>query len=86
MKEYDTFILQDLDEFPEGEHEMVIRELTPEDRRKKYRYLFVKALISKDPGRYPDRLWPRLGRGQWVGKPWSIKVLEIRDPIPERYR
>lgn len=84
MKEYDTFVLTDLDEVREDvEQEMLIRDLTP--GRKKYRCEFVKALISKSPEKYPDRLWPRLGQGQWVGQPWSIKNVERVDKIPERY-
>lgn len=85
MKEYDTFILTDLAEVREDvELEMLIRDLAP--GRKKYHYEFVKALISKDPNKYPGRLWPRLGRGQWVGQPWSIKKLGTVDKIPERYK
>jgi len=84
MKEYDTFVLTDLDEVREDvEQKMLIRDLTP--GRKKYRCEFVKALISKNPEKYPDRLWPRLGQGQWVGQPWSIKNVERVDKIPERY-
>ena len=41
---------------------------------------------ATDPDKYPDRLWPRLGRGQWVGKPWSVEVVKFVDPIPEQWR
>lgn len=83
--EYDTFILTDLNEVREDvEQEMIIRDLTP--GRKKYRCEFVKALISKNPERYSERLWPRLGLGQWVGEPWSIKIAERVEKIPERFR
>jgi hypothetical protein len=95
MMEYDTFILTDLNEVREDvEQEMIIRDLTP--GRKKYRCEFVKALISKDSKKYPECLWPRLGQGQclwprlglgqWVGEPWSIKIAERVEKIPERFR
>jgi phenylphosphate carboxylase gamma subunit len=85
MKEYDTFILTDLDKVREDvEQEMLIRDLTP--GRQKYRCEFVKALISRNPEKYPDRLWLRLGRGQLVEQPWSIKNVERVNKIPERYR
>jgi phenylphosphate carboxylase gamma subunit len=85
MKEYDTFILTDLDEVQEDvEQEMLIRDLTP--GRERYRSEFVKALISSNPEKYPDRLWLRLGRGQLVGQPWSIKNVKKVNKIPERYR
>lgn len=85
MAEYDTFILTDLEEFRQDtEQEMVVRDLTP--GRAKYRCQCVRALASSDPGKYPERLWPRLGRGQWVGKPWSVKIVERIDKIPEAWR
>jgi hypothetical protein len=85
MAEYDTFILTDLDEAVlDTVQEMTIRDLTP--GRAKYCCKSVKARMSNDPDKYPHRLWPRLGRGQWVGKPWSIEVLEFVDKIPEEWR
>lgn len=85
MTEYDTFFQTDLEQVTQdAEQEMVIRDLTP--GRSKYRCMYVKALISRDPDRYPDRLWPRLGRGQWVGEPWSLKVLEPVEKIPAAWR
>lgn len=84
MTEYDTFFLTDLSEVVEDdEREIVIRDLTP--GRSKYRCQYVNALVSSDPDKYADRLWPRLGRGQWVGKPWSIKVVEQVQKIPEAW-
>ncbi len=76
-KEYDTFILTELEEFPEDqEMEIIVRDLTPEDRRYKYRSAYVLAKISKSESKYPDRLWVRLGRGQLQEKPWSIQIIK----------
>jgi len=75
-KEYDTFILTELSQVPEDqEMEIIVRDLTPEDRRYKYRSAFVSAMLSKSESKYPDLLWVRLGRGQLQEKPWSIKIL-----------
>jgi phenylphosphate carboxylase gamma subunit len=82
-KEYDTFILIDPKLVPEDqEFELIIRDLTPEDRKYKYRSSFVMALISKSEAKYPDQLWIRLGRGQFQEKPWSIKILKEVNKIP----
>lgn len=76
-KEYDTFILTELEAFPEDqEMEIIVRDLTPEDRRYKYRSAYVLAKISKSDSKYPDRLWVRLGRGQLQEKPWSIQIIK----------
>ncbi|MBM4307955.1 MAG: phenylphosphate carboxylase subunit gamma [Deltaproteobacteria bacterium] len=75
QKVYDTFILKDLSAVPEDqEMELIIRDLSPEDRRYKYRSAYVLAKVSKSESKYPDRLWVRLGRGQLQEKPWSIKI------------
>ncbi len=75
-KEYDTFILSDLETLIEDqETELIVRDLTPADRRYKYRSAYVTAMISRSESKYPDRLWIRLGRGQLQEKPWSIKIL-----------
>ena len=83
-KEYDTFILTDPASVPE-EHEMelIVRDLTPGDRRYKYRSTYVTALVSKSESKYPDRLWIRLGRGQLQEKPWSIKILKELNKLPK---
>ncbi len=76
-KEYDTFILTDPKLVPEDQElELIIRDLTPEDRKYKYRSSFVMALVSKSESKYPDQLWIRLGRGQLQEKPWSIKIIK----------
>ncbi|MBM4323170.1 MAG: phenylphosphate carboxylase subunit gamma [Deltaproteobacteria bacterium] len=75
QKVYDTFILKDLSAVPEDqEMELIIRDLSPEDRRYKYRSAYVLAKVSKSESKYPDRLWVRLGRGQLQEKPWSIQI------------
>jgi len=77
MKEYDTFILSDPETLMEDQEiELILRDLTPSDRRYKYRGFYAKALLSKSESKYPDRLWIRLGRGQLQEKPWSIKILK----------
>lgn len=85
MTDYDTFFDTELDDVSQDiEHEMVLRDLTP--GRTKYRCQYVIAAVSSDPGRYQDRLWPRLGRGQWVGQPWSVKVVAPVEKIPPNWR
>ncbi len=83
-KEYDTFVLIDPALVPEEkEMELIVRDLTPEDRRYKYRSAYVTALVSKSELKYPDRLWIRLGRGQLQEKPWSIKILKELNKLPK---
>jgi hypothetical protein len=80
MKEYDTFFLSELAEVKQNvEFETVIRDLTP--GRAKYRCQYALGKVSADPERYPARLWPRLSRGQWVGKPWSVQVVSLVEKI-----
>lgn len=76
-KEYDTYVLTDLSMVPEDkEMEMILRDLTPTDRRYKYRSFFASAVVSRDGAKYPDKLWVRLGRGQLQEKPWSVKIIK----------
>lgn len=76
QKEYDTFVLTDPALVPEDkETEMILRELTPSDRRYKYRGFFASVMVSRNEKKYPDKLWVRLGRGQLQEKPWSVKIL-----------
>jgi phenylphosphate carboxylase gamma subunit len=83
-KEYDTFVLTDPAMVPEEkEMELIVRDLTPGDRRYKYRSTYVTALVSKSESKYPDRLWIRLGRGQLQEKPWSIKILKELNKLPK---
>lgn len=79
-QEYDTFLLEDPDGMPEyQERELIVRDLTPADRREKYRSFFAQAKISKSQDELPDLLWIRLGRGQLLPQPWSIEILETID-------
>lgn len=83
-KEYDTFLLTDpMLILEDQEMELIVRDLTPEDIRYKYRSSYVKALISKSESKYPDRLWIRLGRGQLQEIPWSIKILKELKKLPK---
>ena len=82
-REFDTFILTDPGMVPEDkEMELILRELTPKDKRYKYRSFYAMALISKSETKYPDRLWVRLGRGQLQEKPWSVKIVKEIDKFP----
>ena len=83
-KEYDTFILTDPGSIPEDQEvELIVRELTPTDRRYKYRGFYAMALLSRSETKYPDQLWIRLGRGQLQEKPWSIKILKELNKLPK---
>ena len=75
QQEYDTFFLNELSDIIEdADTELTIRDLTPGIY--KYKEIFVKAAVSKDPDKYPDKLWIRLGKGQLQSQPWSIKIKE----------
>jgi len=77
IKEYDTYVLTDPALVPEDkEAEMILRDLTPSDRRYKYRSFFASVMVSRDEKKYPDKLWVRLGRGQLQEKAWSVKILK----------
>ncbi len=83
-REYDTFILTDPASVPEEkEMELIVRDLTPADRRYKYRSAYVTALVSRSESKYPDRLWIRLGRGQLQEKPWSVKIIKELNKFPK---
>ena len=76
-KEYDRYVLQDPETFVEDQEvELIVRDLTPEDRRRKYRSFFARAKVSKSASAYPDTLLVRLGRGQLLPNPWSIEILD----------
>jgi len=85
MTEYDTFFLGEPSaELQDEVTEIVIRDLTP--GRSKYRCAYAEVRMSSDPDKYPDRLWPRLSRGQSVGEPWSVEVVREVNKIPEAWR
>jgi hypothetical protein len=76
-REFDTFLLTDPKLVPEDEEkELILRDLAPEDRRRKYRSFFARAQVSKSKSKHPDTLWIRLGRGQLLEEPWSVKIIE----------
>ena len=86
-KEYDQFILfEDVGEMPEGEVNITVRELTPDDHRKKYLARYVKAKVSSDPDKMPegDVLWLRWQRGRLYPKPWAIKIMEELSEYPKK--
>ena len=85
MGEYDAFVSSDVTELKEGEElEINIRSLEP--GRYKYEAKIVKAIVSSDEGKYPDRLWLRYPKGQVHPHPWSIKIIEEVNVIPEEFR
>ena len=82
MTVYDTFILKEFKDLWEDEEMVsVIRDLTPGKR--KYRSTYARIKVSKDAKKYPDTLWVRLGRGQLIDTPCSMKVIEFIDIIPK---
>ncbi len=81
MAEWDTFIATDFKDMAEDEEQVtVIRDLTP--GRYKYRSTYARINVSKDPGKYPEKLWVRLGRGQLIETPCSMKIIEYVSVIP----
>ncbi|HZK49588.1 MAG TPA: phenylphosphate carboxylase subunit gamma [Thermoleophilia bacterium] len=85
MIEYDTFFMGEPSDVLQDEvTEIVIRDLTP--GRHKYRCAYAEVRLSSDADKYPHRLWPRLGRGQWVGEAWSVEVVREVNKIPEAWR
>lgn len=84
--EYDTFV-NDPDALSEGEVALAIRELSPKDRRTKYKTRYVMAQISSSPDKIPDGdiLRLRWQRGRLYPKPWAIKILEeLGEFMPKR--
>lgn len=82
MAAYDTFIVKEFEELKEEEEMIgIIRSL--EEGKKKYKCYYARFIFSKDRTKYPDTLWVRLGRGQLVPSPCSMKILEFIDPFKE---
>jgi len=82
MAEWDTYINVNFKDMPEEmEQVTVIRDLT--SGKYKYRSTYAKIIISKDPGKYSEKVWIRLGRGQLVPTPCSMKILEFVNMIPK---
>lgn len=74
-KEYDSF-WDNPEGLTESEVAIAIRELTPDDRRKKYLTRYVKAVISPDSSKLQDTLYLRWQRGRLYPKPWGIRIIE----------
>lgn len=84
MLHYDVFV-ENLNKLPEGEElQLAIRDLSPGIH--KYCYSNVKALVSPNAEKYEHKLQVRFGRGQTHSNPYSIKILEQVERIPERWR
>jgi hypothetical protein len=82
MAVWDTFILKNFNELAEGEEWVaVIRDLTP--GKAKYKSSCARIKVSKDPKKYPETLWVRLGRGQLIETPCSMQIAEFVDVIPK---
>ena len=82
MATWDTFINTDFKDMPEDQERIaIIRDLTP--GKYKYRGTYAKITVSKDPKKYPETLWVRLGKGQLIETPCSVKVIEFVSVIPK---
>jgi hypothetical protein len=82
MATWDTFIDTDFKDMTEDKEQVaVIRDLTP--GKGKYRSTYAKIKVSKDPAKYPEKLWVRLGRGQLIESPCSMEILQFVNVIPE---
>lgn len=78
MKEYDIFV-DNLSDLVEGkEIDIACRELSPDNRRKKFKTIYVLAKVSSSPDKLPDadRLWIRFSMGALHPKPWAIKIIK----------
>jgi len=81
MAVWDTFIDRDFAELEQDKEEVrVIRDLTP--GKGKYRSTYARVRLSKDPAKYRETLWVRLGKGQLVESPCSMEILEFVNVIP----
>lgn len=78
VKEYDTFV-DSLADLADGkEMDIALRELTPDQRKKKYKTIYVLAKVSSSTANLPDgdKLWVRFSMGHLHPKPWAIKVIK----------
>ena len=83
MSHWEVFVT-DVSELAEGRDlELTIRTLDPGVH--KYTYKRVRAQVSAELDRHPDRLQVRLGRGQLSNRTFSIRVLEEIQRIPAKY-
>lgn len=76
-KEFDSYV-DDPAIFKKAETEMtlILRELTPDNRREKYGSRRVKAIILPQPQKGSDILYLRYQRGSLYPEKFGIKILE----------
>ena len=81
MAVYDTFILEDIEDFENQELVTVLRDLTA--GKKKYNSSYAKIKISSDPQKYPHTLFVRQGKGLLLKNSYSMEILSWINLIPE---
>jgi hypothetical protein len=83
-QEYDAFV-DDPTMLKMGEEiEIAIRELSPKDRKKKYRTRYVRAIVDK-PMEGADTLFLRWQRGRLHPEKYSIKITqEMGEFMPKK--
>lgn len=80
--EYETFVEDPELMKEEMERNLSIRELTPDNRKTKYRTRYVKALIYPNPGKGKDNiLHIRYLQGERFSRPFGIKILQELGPF-----
>ncbi len=87
-KEYDSFV-DSPEKLTDGEMILAIRELTPDNPRKKYLTRYVKCFVSRDATKVPgcDTLWLRWQRGRRYPKPFFItNIQELGEFLPKEIR
>lgn len=85
-KEYDSFV-DNPDALADGEADLAVRELTPDNPRGKYLTRYVKCMICRDPEKMPDGdvLWLRWQRGRRYPKAFAITIIEeLGEFLPKR--
>ena len=75
-KEYVTFVPDIKDLAENQEVTLTVKDLTPGPR--KYEARIVKAILSSEPGRFPegDVLRVRSWTGVLYPEPWSMQIIE----------
>ncbi|MDY6973822.1 MAG: hypothetical protein SV775_16095 [Thermodesulfobacteriota bacterium] len=75
-KEYDTYVDDPTDfKIKEAEMDMIIRDLTPDNRREKYGSRRVRAVVMPKPEAGGDVLYLRYQRGSLYPEKFGIKIL-----------
>lgn len=75
-REFLTFV-RSIEDLPEGkEAKLLIKDLTPGQR--KYDGRYVKAILSRNPEQFEqgDKLWIRSKTGYLYPKAWAIRIIE----------